>query len=685
MPDFRFRHLGRRYRHLGHFRHVSRLRNLGRHRTHRSAKRLKKTLFGGGALVVLAGLNAPAAISFAGEKYHAYKIAQPAYQQRYGSWQVLDVPRQYRTNAIHAALLHTGKVLLIAGSGNKQEKFDKGTFDTVLWNPVDNTFKKIPTPVDFFCSGHSQLPDGRLLVAGGTARYEVLDGKVGKAGGGMRVKNENPDKAVTFKKGTRFRSPSGVEYVAKFDVHVPKAKKEFKVSYAKSGRMLPWRTKVTPGEARVFVEAAEAGPQALTTEAAQYEILGLKGKDADNLYGLAQKLTTEKQDFQGIKAAYEFDPVAEKYVRVDPMKEARWYPTLVGLDDGRVLAVSGLDDVGAVVAGDNEIYDPKTKKWSKGPTRYFPTYPALFLTKGGKLFYSGSNAGYGPADKGRQPGLWDIRTNTFTPVNGLTDTDATETSSSLMLPPAQDQKVMVLGGGGVGESSKSTPRTGVVDLKRTGPAFQQGPDLPQGTRYLSSVLMPDDSVFTTGGSSDYRGRNASDIHKAQFYDTKTNAFRTAAEPTVGRDYHSEALLLPDGRVASFGSDPLYSDADNTKLGNFEQRVEIFTPPYLHGDRAKKKNRPALGAGPQETDANGRATFKTAGANLIVKARLMRPSAVTHSTDVEQRSIALELSTDKDSVTVGVPKDRTLVPPGWYMLFVTNAMGVPSEAKWIHVR
>jgi hypothetical protein len=650
---------------------------------YRPSKKLRKTLMGGGALLVLVGLNAPAAFSFAEEKYHAYKIAQPGYKKRYGSWETLSVPDEFRTNAIHAALLRSGKVLIIAGSGNNQKKFDKGSFDTILWNPGDNTFKKIPTPEDFFCSGHTQLPDGRLLVAGGTARYEVLGGGIERAGGGMRVKNENPDSAHTFKKGTRFRSPSGVEYISRFDVTVPKAKREFKVSYASSGRMLPWRTKVTAGEARVFVEAAEKGPQALTTQAAQYEIVGLKGKDADNLYGLAQKITTEKQDFQGIRAAYEFDPGAEKYIPVDPMKEARWYPTLVTLEDGRVLAVSGLDDVGDVLAGDNEIYDPETKQWSKGPTRYFPTYPALFLTKGGKLFYSGSNAGYGPADQGRRPGLWDLKTNTFDPVEGLTDPDRTETSSSLMLPPVQDQRVMLLGGGGVGESSKATARTAVVDLKTDSPVFRDGPELPQGTRYLSSVLLPDDSVFTTGGSSDYRGRSASDILKAQFYDPKTNTFRRAADPTVGRDYHSEALLLPDGRVATFGSDPLFDDADNTRLGTFEQRVEIYTPPYLQGDTAQEE-RPELGAGPRRIGAGGRATFRTVHPEAITKARLMRPSAVTHSTDVEQRSVDLKLSRGSGRLTVEVPGDRALVPPGWYMLFVTDKSGTPSEAKWIQV-
>ncbi|MBU7596337.1 DUF1929 domain-containing protein [Streptomyces sp. P38-E01] len=640
---------------------------------YRPSARLKKTAIGTGITVVLAALNAPATIGFASERYEEYRISRPEYKAEYGSWSMADVPKEFRSNSMHAALLHTGKVLLIAGSGNDQKQFDSGTFDSILWDPANDSFKKIDTPEDVFCAGHAQLDDGKLLVAGGTARYEQLGDSVKKAGGGMLIKNENPAKPKTLPEGTRFRGPDGAEYVSDFPVVVPRAEKD----EDDDGKI-----DITASEVRVFVEAVEEGEESVRDEPAQYEILGLKGKEADDLYGLAEKITLDDQDFQGIKDTFEFDPVAEKYVRVDPMAEARWYPTLVTMQDGKVLSVSGLDEIGDILQGDNEMYDPKTRKWSTAPKRYFPTYPALYLTGDDKLFYSGSNAGYGDADKGREPGTWDLKDNTFTKIEGMTDTDQLETSSSLLLPPAQDRKVMVLGGGGVGESEKSTPRTSIVDLKAKAPEYKDGPDLPQGTRYLNSVILPDDTVFTTGGSKDYRGRSSSDILKAQFYDPAKNEFTPAADPKVGRNYHAAAVLLPDGRVATFGSDPLYSDRANTRLGTFEKRVEIYTPPYLQGERGE--NRPVIGEGPGKLTPGQDATFATEDAKRIDKARLMRPSAVTHVTDVEQRSVELPVERKAGAVSVNVPEDRSTVPPGYYMLFLVDEDGTPSEAKWVHL-
>ena len=639
----------------------------------RSRSRTRRTWLGAGVFLVLVGLNAPAVVGFVRHEYHRYAVNRPAYKAQRGHWDLPKMPDGYQLNAIHAILLQTGKVLLIAGSGNDVKHFHGGSFRSSLWDPVKNTFEKIDTPDDLFCAGHAQLPDGRILVAGGTGRYETLKGDVTRAGGAMLVKNEDPDTGRTFPKGTVFRSPSGKEYRSEATVRVPPARKTV------TGRA--GGVKVTASEVRVYVEATEEGREGVTDTTEQYTIKGLKGADARNFYGIATKLGLDKKDFQGIRNAYEFDPVTERYVRVASMSEARWYPTLTTLSDGRVLAVSGLDDIGQVVPGKNEIYDPRTRTWSKAPTRYFPTYPSFFLTGPDTVFYSGSNAGYGPADRGRRPGLWDLRSNTFTPVPGLRDPDVLETSSSVLLPPAQEGRVMVLGGGGVGESPRSTARTAIVDLTSDRPVFTPGPDLPDRTRYLNSVLMPDDTVFTTGGSRGYRGRGASDILRAQFYDPAKNAFVPAADPTVGRNYHSEALLLPDGRVAVFGSDPLFSDRANTRPGRFEQRVEVFSPPYLYHGR-----RPALAlAGDRGVRRGDRVTFRSADAGRITRMRLMRPGSATHVTDFDQRSVALDVRRGDGTVTARIPDDRSLVPAGWWMVFATDEKGTPSKAVWVHVR
>ncbi|GLF93531.1 radical copper oxidase GlxA [Streptomyces yaizuensis] len=643
-------------------------------RVNHRKRRARRIAIGVAVVTAVAGMNGPALWRYGSAKYHEYKIDQPEYKAANGRWDFLDIPDEYRVNGVHAALLHTGKVLLIAGSGNNQKNFDAKKFETVLWDPKTDTFQHIPTPNDMFCAGHTQLPDGKLLVAGGTKRYEKLEGDVTKAGGLMIVHNEDPDEPKTIPAGTEFTGKdNGKTFVSQDPVLVEKAKKIFDKD---TGRFL--RTEA--GRGRTYVEAKRTGKKYETGAEDNYRISGLKGEDNRNVYGIAQKLALDKKDFQGIKDAYEFDPVAEKYIPVDPMNEARWYPTLTTLSDGKVLSVSGLDDIGAIVPGKDEIYDPKTKKWEyTGKERRFPTYPALFLMDNGKLFYSGSNSGYGPADVGRDPGIWDVDTNKFDKIPGMSDPDQLETSATVMLPPAQDQRFMVIGGGGVGESEESSEKSRLVDLKEDKPRFTDGDTLEKGTRYPSASLLPDDTVLVTGGSEDYRGRSGSNVLQARTYDPKTGKYQRVADPRVGRNYHSGSVLLPDGSVMIFGSDSLFADKANTRAGIFEQRVEIYKPPYLYRD-----SRPEVSGGPKTIERGGSGTFEVTSEKPLASAKLMRPSAVTHVTDVDQRSIALEMERTADGITVKVPENRSLVPSGYYMLFVTDDQGTPSEAVWVEV-
>jgi hypothetical protein len=509
------------------------------------------------AVLVLIG-NGPFMTSWANARYETWRSHQPGYEKRYGRW---DVVADDAGRSIHAAVLHTGKVLLMAGSGNNQANFNAKKFTTLLWDPATNVFQNVATPWDVFCAGHSFLPDGQLLVAGGTKKYEILAAD----------------------------SPTG-----------------------------------------------------------------------------------KQQEYQGLKDTFIFNPDTERYEKVGDLNYARWYPTLVTLANGAVVAVSGLNQKGDIDNGNTESYDQATKTWIKHPDlhRVFPTYPSLLVAADGRLFFSGANAGYGPASvKARAPGLWNLANNAFQPVPGLPDPQDNETAATVMLGPAQDQKVMFLGGGGVGDSQRATARTAIVDLSKPNPSWVAGPDLSVAKRYPGAVVLPDDTVLVAGGSKGYRAR---DSKTAELYHPDTNTFTAAADPRIGRDYHSEYLLLPDGRVAVFGSNPLSDD------NYFDTHVEVYSPPYLYaGDRPKITSTP-------RTMTLG--TSVTIGSNQkIAKVRLIRPGAYTHVTDTEARSVALPITAQANGrIQVSVPTNANLLPPDWYMLFVDNGAGTPSVATWVHV-
>ena len=75
---------------------------------------------------------------------------------------------------------------------------------------------------------------------------------------------------------------------------------------------------------------------------------------------------------------------------------------------------------------------------------------------------------------------------------------------------------------------------------------------------------------------------------------------------------------------------------------------------------------------------------TTQAAALTSAVLIRPAAVTHSSDSNQRLVNLGISTTANGINVSVPTNPNLTPPGWYMLFVNDANGVPSVARWVHL-
>ncbi|MFC9892585.1 galactose oxidase-like domain-containing protein [Nocardia sp. NPDC127579] len=460
-----------------------------------------------------------------------------------GLWRILDYGTEI--NPVHAALLHTGDVLFFAGSGNDPDLHNAHQFRTRVWHYPRPGLAAPDTPIDLFCVGQTFLPDGRLLAAGGTERYDP---------------------------------------------------------------------------------------------------------------------------FYGLKDALVFDPAALTWNPVPDMTFGRWYPSLVTMPDGNAVAVSGLgaDNFLSVVP---ERFDRATGTWTQLPIPGpIPMYGHLILLADGRVFYTGGQYG---ANNGMRPSIWDPSTGAVQEVPGLAEPGSRNQSASVLLPPAQDQRVMILGGGGFDMHSPAPALadTRIVDLKAPTPGYAAGPPMEHARMHLCAVLLPDRTVLATGGSGMEEMAHAAPPH-AEIFDPAQGAWMHTGPSRIARLYHSIALLTPDGKVVTAGSNP----ARKTE----ELRIEIYWPPYLF-----RGPRPDLRL---DADTAGYGSTVTATVDAPLREiNLVRPGATTHSADNEQRLVDIAYTgAGPGSITLTLPSDPALAPPGWYLVFAVNTVGVPTTGRWLQL-
>ncbi|KAG0645262.1 WSC domain-containing [Hyphodiscus hymeniophilus] len=216
---------------------------------------------------------------------------------------------------------------------------------------------------------------------------------------------------------------------------------------------------------------------------------------------------------------------------------------------------------------------------------------------------------------------------------------------------------------------KTLPNVPGAPSRRVMPAMA---GLPDGTYLICNGGQHGVAGFGLGGSPNLN---------AVIYDpTKpvNQRMSVMANTTVARLYHSEAIVLLDGRVMISGSDPT-GNYDPTATGSFpeEYRVEVFSPPYLLSGAA----RPTFTITNKDWTYASAITFTSSVTG--VKVSLLGSVSSTHGNSMGQRTLFPAVSCSGTSCTVTAPPNAHVCPPGWYMMFVLNGP-TPSVGQYVRI-
>jgi len=145
---------------------------------------------------------------------------------------------------------------------------------------------------------------------------------------------------------------------------------------------------------------------------------------------------------------------------------------------------------------------------------------------------------------------------------------------------------------------------------------------------------------------------------------------------VARLYHSEAVLLPDGRVLVSGSDP--EDGINPE----ELRIEVYVPPYL----AQGLTQPSFNITNTDWAYGSQHTITVTlphGTTATMKVSLIAATSSTHGNAMGSRTIFPAFSCVRNRCTITAPPNAFVSPPGWHQLFILDGP-TPSHSSWVRI-
>jgi len=348
-----------------------------------------------------------------------------------------------------------------------------------------------------------------------------------------------------------------------------------------------------------------------------------------------------------------FTPASNALARGNNMKRPRWYSSSTTLLNGETYIQGGnggsdRPEVRDINGAFRLLSGANTSRYNWDyPRNFVQTYSRVFgFDITGKMYYVNPAGSGSITAAGQLPG------------------STSRTVSAAMFRPGRILKI-----GGASSAAY------VIDINGPTPVVTSTQSMSSKRQWVSATLLADGRVLATGGSAvdnQLTGVN----NTAEIWDPDTGLWTRGAAGVYARLYHSGALLLPDARVLIHGGG---APGPLTNLN-----VEIYTPPYLLDPTGAPMPRPSIVLAPDTIQVGQSFTVGFSSASSISRVTMVKTGSVTHSVDMEQGFLELGFTLSGSMLNVAGPTRAADAPPGYYLLFVIDAQGVPSTARIVHI-
>jgi Domain of unknown function (DUF1929) len=362
---------------------------------------------------------------------------------------------------------------------------------------------------------------------------------------------------------------------------------------------------------------------------------------------------------EGINKTHIFNPSNNSWSIEGTMQAARWYPSTTALFNREILITGGGPTTPEIRSTNGAL---RTLPGANADIAADRVYSWLKQAPDGRVAY------LGPASTLRYlnptgNGSW----ASFTERDGQYRSYGSYATYNL-------GRVLITGGGA------RNPSAVTVNLNNNS---VQGTSAMNRQRLQHNLtVLANGQVLATGGMQN-TDQGLVDVNngvfEAEIWNPANGQWTLQSSMQVTRQYHSIALLLPDGRVLSAGGGICGACQQQSYLA---KNAEIFSPPYLFkkDGSGQLAARPGINSAPGNLDYGQAFNIATAQSANVTKVSLVRFGGVTHSSNMDQLYVPLKFTRGNGTVRATPPGNSKAAPPGYYMLFIHNNQGVPSVAK-----